>query len=90
MLFQEEHKIAHLKLEDAIKKIQARPYQQYTDEQYSDEIYQESLKNVKQSRKQKLRKYIKKIKIDSLQDDEEKIEEKNVMYGRTKTHLYLA
>lgn len=68
MLLQEEHKIAHLKLEDAIKKMRERPYQQYSQEEGS---WQEPLKNTRQLRKQKLRKYIKKIKIATLQDDDD-------------------
>lgn len=92
-LFQEEHNILHLKLEDAIKKIQERPYQQYTEEQRDNELNQEPLKNIKEARKQKRRKYIKKIKVDTLQDDsvdEEVVQNKDAMYGQSKTHLSLA
>lgn len=56
-----------MKLEDAIKKIKERPYDHYKED---DVEGMESLKNKKQATKNKLRKYIKKIKIENLQGDE--------------------
>lgn len=64
--FQEEFGIAGLKLEDAIEKLKERPYQQYKE---PDIGAVEPLKNEILSKKQKIRKYIKKIKIKDLKDD---------------------
>ncbi|XP_075164015.1 pentatricopeptide repeat-containing protein 1, mitochondrial [Haematobia irritans] len=66
-LYQEEHDIASLKIDDAIKKIRERPYQQYKEES-NDGL--EPIKNEKLAGKQKLRKYIKKIKIQNLRGDD--------------------
>lgn len=65
-LYYEEQGIAGLKLEDAIKKIREHPYQQYKDDDIEGV---EPLKNQKLSKKQKVRKYIKKIKIENLRND---------------------
>ncbi|XP_011195737.2 pentatricopeptide repeat-containing protein 1, mitochondrial [Zeugodacus cucurbitae] len=65
-LYYEEQGIAGLKIEDAIKKIREHPYQQYKDEDFEGV---EPLKNQELSKKQKVRKYIKKIKIENLRDD---------------------
>lgn len=65
-MWYEEQGIAGLKLEDAIKKIKERPYQQFKENE-TDGL--EENKNEKFLRKQKLRKYIKKIKIKDLKDD---------------------
>ncbi|KAI8129541.1 mitochondrial, Pentatricopeptide repeat-containing protein 1 [Lucilia cuprina] len=67
-LYQEEHGIDGLKLEDAIKKIKERPYDHYK-EQDGEGI--EPIKNEKLAKKTKLRKYIKKIKIQNLKGDEQ-------------------
>ncbi|KAM7356823.1 pentatricopeptide repeat-containing protein 1, mitochondrial-like [Cochliomyia hominivorax] len=66
-LYQEEHAIDGLKLEDAIKKIKERPYEHYKEEGIEG---MEPLKNEKLSKKNKIRKYIKKIKIQNLKGDE--------------------
>lgn len=67
-LYQEEHGIDGLKLEDAIKKIKQSPYDQYKEDPIEGV---EPLKNEKLARKNKTRKYIKKIKIQNLKGDEE-------------------
>lgn len=67
-LYQEEHGINGLKLEDAIRNIKERPYEQYKEGEI-DGV--EPLKNEKLSQKKKLRKYIKKIKITNLRGDED-------------------
>uniref|UniRef100_A0A1I8QCC8 Pentacotripeptide-repeat region of PRORP domain-containing protein n=1 Tax=Stomoxys calcitrans TaxID=35570 RepID=A0A1I8QCC8_STOCA len=69
-LYKEEQGIANLKLDDAIKKLRERPYQQYKED-YEEGM--EPLKNQKIAQKQKLRKYIKKIKIQNLKGDEDDI-----------------
>ncbi|EDW76723.1 uncharacterized protein Dwil_GK19803 [Drosophila willistoni] len=65
-MFYEEHGLSNLKLEDAIAKIKERPYAQYKKPNVEG---MESLKHEQIKRKTKLRKYIKKIKINELQDD---------------------
>ncbi|XP_069968160.1 pentatricopeptide repeat-containing protein 1, mitochondrial [Bactrocera oleae] len=65
-LYYEEQGIAGLKIEDAIKKIHEHPYQQYRDDEYEGV---EPLKNQKLSKQQKVRRYIKKIKIENLRVD---------------------
>ena len=57
-----------LKLEDAINKITERPYEFYKEQ--STEGF-EALKNEKLLKKQKLRKYIKKIKVENLKSDDQ-------------------
>lgn len=66
--WQEEYGIEGLKLEDAIKKIKPRPYQHYKEDTVEG---LEDDKNVKLSKKSKMRKYIKKIKVQHLRDDDE-------------------
>lgn len=66
-MYQEEHGIDGLKFEDAVKKIKERPYDQYKEEHVDG---MEPLKNEKLAKKSKLRKYIKKIKIQNLKDDD--------------------
>ncbi|EDW69277.1 pentatricopeptide repeat-containing protein 1, mitochondrial [Drosophila virilis] len=65
-LFYEEHGLSGLKLEDAIAKLKARPYAQYKETPVTG---LEPAKHEQVKRKTKIRKYIKKIKIDELQDD---------------------
>ncbi|XP_004526951.1 pentatricopeptide repeat-containing protein 1, mitochondrial [Ceratitis capitata] len=65
-VYYEEQGIAGLKLEDAIKKIRDHPYTQFKEE---DVDGVEPLKNYEISKKQKVRKYIKKIKIENLRSD---------------------
>ncbi|EDW30160.1 GL22616 [Drosophila persimilis] len=65
-LYYEEQGLTGLQLEDAIAKIKVRPYAKYK-EAAVDGL--EPLKHEQVKRKTKLRKYIKKIKIDELQDD---------------------
>lgn len=67
-LYQEEHGIANLKLDDAIKKLRERPYEHYKEDTVEG---MEQVKNEKLARKQKIRKYIKKIKIQHLNGDED-------------------
>lgn len=67
-MYQEEHGIDGLKLEDAIKKLKQRPYDHYKE---ANPEGMEPLKNEKLMKKQKMRKYIKKIKIQELKGDEE-------------------
>ncbi|KAL9912201.1 pentatricopeptide repeat-containing protein 1, mitochondrial [Glossina fuscipes fuscipes] len=66
-LYQEEHGILGLKLDDAIKKLRQRPYDYYKEDTIDG---LENIKNEKLARKQKLRKYIKKIKVENLKGDE--------------------
>lgn len=65
-LYYEELGLTGLKLEDAIAKVKERPYARYKEEPIEGK---EPLKHEQIKRKTKLRKYIKKIKIDELQDD---------------------
>ncbi|XP_052845835.1 LOW QUALITY PROTEIN: pentatricopeptide repeat-containing protein 1, mitochondrial [Drosophila gunungcola] len=65
-LYYEELGLAGLKLEDAIAKVKERPYQKYKEPAAEG---MEPLKHEQLKRKTKIRKYIKKIKIDELQDD---------------------
>ncbi|XP_064547434.1 pentatricopeptide repeat-containing protein 1, mitochondrial [Drosophila montana] len=65
-LFYEEHGLSGLKLEDAIAKLKARPYAQYKEAPVTGV---EPAKHEQVKRKTKIRKYIKKIKINELQDD---------------------
>ncbi|BFF99613.1 pentatricopeptide repeat-containing protein 1 mitochondrial [Drosophila madeirensis] len=65
-LYYEEQGLTGLKLEDAIAKIKARPYAKYKESAVEG---LEPLKHEQVKRKTKLRKYIKKIRIDELQDD---------------------
>ncbi|XP_054732525.1 pentatricopeptide repeat-containing protein 1, mitochondrial [Anastrepha obliqua] len=65
-LYYEEQGIGGLKLEDAIKKIREHPYKYFKEEDIEGV---ESLKNNNISKKQKVRKYIKKIKIENLRSD---------------------
>ncbi|XP_061401641.1 pentatricopeptide repeat-containing protein 1, mitochondrial [Musca vetustissima] len=67
-LYLEEHSLANLKLDDQIKKIRERPYEHYKETPVDG---MEPLKNEKLASKQKLRKYIKKIKIQHLKGDED-------------------
>ncbi|XP_017956164.1 pentatricopeptide repeat-containing protein 1, mitochondrial [Drosophila navojoa] len=64
-LFYEELGLTGLKLEDAIAKLKPRAYEQYTEDSVTG---QEPAKHEQVKRKTKLRKYIKKIKINELQD----------------------
>lgn len=64
-LFYEEHGLTGLKLEDAIAKLKPRAYAQYNETPITG---LEPAKHEQVKRKTKLRKYIKKIKIDELQD----------------------
>uniref|UniRef100_A0A1A9ZMI7 PPR_long domain-containing protein n=1 Tax=Glossina pallidipes TaxID=7398 RepID=A0A1A9ZMI7_GLOPL len=66
-LYQEEHGILGLKLDDAIKRLRQKPYDYYKEDAIDG---LENVKNEKLARKQKLRKYIKKIKIENLKGDE--------------------
>ena len=59
--------VSGLKLEDAIKKLTERPYDYYKE---SDVEGLEPQKNEALVKKQKLRKYIKKIKVDNLKGEE--------------------
>ncbi|XP_030372200.1 pentatricopeptide repeat-containing protein 1, mitochondrial [Scaptodrosophila lebanonensis] len=65
-LYYEEHGLTHLKLEDAIAKIKERPYARYKDAPVEG---MEPLKHEQIRRKTKVRKYIKKIKINELRAD---------------------
>nr|XP_017016653.1 pentatricopeptide repeat-containing protein 1, mitochondrial [Drosophila kikkawai] len=65
-LYYEELGLTGLKLEDAIARVKERPYARYKEEPVEGK---EPLKHEQIKRKTKLRKYIKKIKIDELQDD---------------------
>ncbi|EDV96305.1 pentatricopeptide repeat-containing protein 1, mitochondrial [Drosophila grimshawi] len=65
-LFYEEHGLSGLKLEDAVAKLKQRPYAQFKE---SPVTGLETAKHEQVKRKTKIRKYIKKIKIDELQDD---------------------
>ncbi|XP_017042511.2 pentatricopeptide repeat-containing protein 1, mitochondrial [Drosophila ficusphila] len=65
-LYYEELGLAGLKLEDAIAKVKERPYEKYKVPPVEG---LEPLKHEQLKRKTKLRKYIKKINIDKLQDD---------------------
>ncbi|XP_016989806.1 pentatricopeptide repeat-containing protein 1, mitochondrial [Drosophila rhopaloa] len=65
-LYYEELGLAGLKLEDAIAKVKERPYEKYKVPPVEG---MEPLKHEHLKRKTKPRKYIKKIKIDELQDD---------------------
>ncbi|XP_017467719.1 PREDICTED: pentatricopeptide repeat-containing protein 1, mitochondrial isoform X2 [Rhagoletis zephyria] len=67
-LYYEEQGIAGLKLDDAIKKVREHPNQQYKEE---DVEGLEPIKNKELSKKQKIRKYIKKIKIENLRSDDQ-------------------
>jgi len=58
--------LAGLKLEDAIAKIKERPYEKFKLPPVEG---MEPLKHEQLKHKTKQRKYIKKIKIDQLQDD---------------------
>ncbi|XP_067645278.1 pentatricopeptide repeat-containing protein 1, mitochondrial [Eurosta solidaginis] len=64
--YYEEQGLSGLKLEDAIKKIRQHPDKQFKEEDI-DGI--EPVKNEALSKKQKIRKYIKKIKIENLRND---------------------
>ncbi|KAH8318242.1 hypothetical protein KR067_009986 [Drosophila pandora] len=64
-LFYEELGLAGLKLEDAIAKVKENPYAKFKE--HTEEGL-EPLKTDQVKRKTKVRKYIKKIKIDQLQD----------------------
>ncbi|KAH8310133.1 hypothetical protein KR067_010135 [Drosophila pandora] len=64
-LFYEELGLAGLKLEDAIAKVKESPYAKFKE--HTEEGL-EPLKTDQVKRKTKVRKYIKKIKIDQLQD----------------------
>nr|XP_016936078.1 pentatricopeptide repeat-containing protein 1, mitochondrial [Drosophila suzukii] len=65
-LYYEELGLAGLKLEDAIAKIKERPYEKFKLPPVEG---MEPLKHEQLKHKTKQRKYIKKIKIDQLQDD---------------------
>ncbi|KAH8349850.1 hypothetical protein KR084_007894 [Drosophila pseudotakahashii] len=65
-LYYEELGLAGLKLEDAIAKVKERPYEKYKLPPVEGK---EPLKHEQLKHKTKQRKYIKKIKIDELQDD---------------------
>ena len=67
-IWHEEHHIAGLQLQDAIKKISQRPYEQFKEKQPPGF---EEIKNEEFIRKQKVKKYINKIKINDLKEDEE-------------------
>ncbi|KAM8711006.1 hypothetical protein ACLKA7_017609 [Drosophila subpalustris] len=65
-LYYEEQGLAGLKLEDAVNKVKERPYAQYKEATVTGI---EPTKHEQVKRKQKVRKYIKKIKIAQLSDD---------------------
>uniref|UniRef100_A0A1I8MYB1 PROP1-like PPR domain-containing protein n=1 Tax=Musca domestica TaxID=7370 RepID=A0A1I8MYB1_MUSDO len=67
-LYLEEHGLSNLKIDDQIKKIRERPYEHYKEDPVDG---MEPLKNEKLASKQKLRKYIKKIKLQHLKGDED-------------------
>uniref|UniRef100_A0A1A9X0I1 PPR_long domain-containing protein n=1 Tax=Glossina brevipalpis TaxID=37001 RepID=A0A1A9X0I1_9MUSC len=67
-LYQEEHGILGLKLDDATKKLNQKPYDQFKEDTIDG---LESIKNEKLSHKPKMRRYIKKIKIQNLKGDED-------------------
>lgn len=67
-MYLEEHRIDGLKLQDAIKKLRERPYEQYKEEPVEGV---EPIKNEKLANKTKLRKYIKKIKVQTLKGDDD-------------------
>ncbi|KAH8378670.1 hypothetical protein KR009_000641 [Drosophila setifemur] len=68
-LYYEELGLAGLKLEDAIIQVKERPYAKFKAQPVDG---MEPLKHEQIKRKTKQRKYIKKIKIDELQDDSPK------------------
>ncbi|KAH8270363.1 hypothetical protein KR018_008719 [Drosophila ironensis] len=65
-LYYEELGLAGLKLEDAIAKVKEHPYAKFKEQPAEEGM--EPLKHEQIKRKTKVRKYIKKIKIDELQD----------------------
>ncbi|KAH8402890.1 hypothetical protein KR222_009141, partial [Zaprionus bogoriensis] len=65
-LFYEEHGLASLKLEDAVGKLKQRPYDQFKE---PGPTGLEPMKHEHLTRKRKVLKYIKKIKIEELRDD---------------------
>lgn len=64
-MFYEENGLSNLNLEDAIAKIKDRPYTQYKE---AAVVGLEPTKHEFVKRKTKVRKYIKKIKIDELSE----------------------
>lgn len=81
-MYQEEHGIDGLKLEDAIKKIKQRPYDHYKEDEVEGV---EPLKNEKLAKKNKMRKYIKKIKVQHLKGDEELLNTETKQIENTPT-----
>lgn len=65
-VFYEEYGLAGLSLEDAISKMKERPYAQFNEPVLNG---LETTKHELVKRQTKMRKYIKKIKIDKLSDD---------------------
>ncbi|KAH8365803.1 hypothetical protein KR093_004600 [Drosophila rubida] len=65
-IFYEEHGLSGLKLEDAVNKLNEKPYAQYKEASVAGI---EPSKHDKVKRKTKVRRYIKKIKIAELKDD---------------------
>lgn len=71
----------NLHLEDKIKKIKGKPFEQFKTPK--EEGYEER-KNERLLRKQKARKYIKKIKIETLKGDSEEVDSIGIESGEAK------